>query len=179
MEKFFKVREGNKLHDDCVAYSENLPKVRKIYAELCEIVGLECDKFAPYDHELLIVANTATKEKFKTQLMRECRGASAFKKKSEVGKLWVKLLSENNLTVAHKPQLVFYFTVFFLGETSSRLFELNGTWYGSISRDEDFNTLPEWLEEIKASEFYIVIEEENERRAKNAGVTGGKHGKYF
>ena len=46
------------------------------------------------------------------------------------------------------------------GRHRTRLFEHKGILYGSMESDYDFE-IPEEFEEIKASEFYKVIEEDS------------------
>jgi len=59
--------------------------------------------------------------------------------------------------------LMLYFNVY--GSTSSRLFAIGDKVYCSFKSEYNF-TNPEGFIELKASEFFKIVEDENERRKK-------------
>ena len=80
-----------------------------------------------------------------------------FKLRNPLNKEWVSLCKENGLTEnAHKPYVPFYFTIGCF-KCGWRLFDLDNVIYCTFSSEGDFN-VPEGLTEIKASEFYSIME---------------------
>lgn len=66
--------------------------------------------------------------------------------------------------VVYRPYLPLYFDVL-EGKCSVRLFKKNDIIYCSFSTDKDFKT-PSGLKEIKGSEFYKAIEDNEQRETK-------------
>ncbi|HEY8805698.1 MAG TPA: hypothetical protein VIM42_11455 [Clostridium sp.] len=89
-------------------------------------------------------------------------GLMAFKKTSKINKAWVDLLEEKQIAPTHKPFIQFYFDRGY-GKTRNRLFNIGDTVYCSFEGEHDFSN-PEGFEEIKGSEFFKIVEEENEKR---------------
>lgn len=87
-----------------------------------------------------------------------------FKKNTEVSKMWVELVKD----IGHfeKPELLFYFDL--IGHRwKERLFHIGEKLYCSIESDGEVST-PDFAIEMKASEFYRVIEEEgNKEKGEN------------
>ena len=75
-----------------------------------------------------------------------------------IGKRLVK-----DITPFNRPQL-FYYMKDLIGRWRERLFAVDGKLYGSIeSESEEEIETPEWAEEMKASEFYKILEESVEK----------------
>ena len=82
-----------------------------------------------------------------------------FKKNSEVSKMWIGLVKD--IENFDKPRLLFYFNL--IGHRwKERLFHIGDKLYCSIESDGEVST-PDFVIEMKASEFYKVIEEEENR----------------
>lgn len=83
-----------------------------------------------------------------------------FKKMSAPYKMWMSLTKD--IASFTKPQL-FYYMKDLIGRWRERLFDFDGKLYCSIEseREEEIET-PEWADEMKASEFYKILEESEE-----------------
>ena len=100
--------------------------------------------------------------KFASQLRKDTYsdGLRLFKKNSEVGKKWMALASE--VKPQRKPRLWMYYH-FLMGKMKTRLFRIDGTISCSIENDGQYEK-PDEFREIKASEFFKVIEDYEERK---------------
>lgn len=157
MEKFFIVKKDSQLHTDYFSYLEDRKKVGAAFNELREQFGIETHEFYPFKNSLVIVPTENDVEKFINLMKKTSRGE--FKKTSEQHKAWVEKVKD--IERMGSPKLMFYFPL--LGKRwSERLFEYNGKVYCSIDADVDFEA-PDFVTEIKGSEFYKVIEEFEER----------------
>lgn len=157
MEKFFIVKQDSQLYKDYFSYLEDRKKVGAAFNELREEFGIETHEFYPYKDCLTIVPTKNDAEKFKNLIKKESFGI--FKKTSEPSKAWMEKVK--GIEHMNSPRLLYYFPL--LGKRwSERLFEYDGKVYCSISANVDFET-PDFVTEIKGSEFYKVIEECEER----------------
>ncbi len=82
-----------------------------------------------------------------------------FKKSSKINKMWVSLVKD--IEYFEKPKLMFYFR--FSGPRwSERLFHDGDKLYCSIESEGEI-FVPDFAIEIKASEFFKIIEDQEER----------------
>lgn len=165
MEKYFIVTDENKLKKDYTEYIKNTIDINKIVKEFMKTQEIETKGYCPRNKYLFITPTAKDEETFKTQLCKSVLddGLRRFKKNSEVNKAWVETLTLNNIKVVDKPFIPFYFKKV-LGSVRSRLFEINGNVYCSLEHPEDFET-PKGMEEMKASEFFKIIEDFQENKA--------------
>ena len=159
MEKFYIIPEGTKLHKDFKAWEacdKELVEVAKI---VMEAHGMEATQFVPGSDKLGIVPTPADLEKFRPQLCKTGKsGAAFFKKNSTVNTEWTEKTA--GIQWHRKPFMVCYFSRVW-GRSSSRLFRIGGVVYCSMDCESDFEPL-EPFQEIKASEFWKVIEDYEE-----------------
>lgn len=156
MERFFIVKQDSQLYKDYFRYLEDGKKLIAAFNELREQFGIETCKFYPDKERLIIVPTKNDAEKFKNLMKKTSYGE--FKKASEHHKAWVEKVK--NIEHMRSPRLLYYFPL--LGKRwSERLFEYNGKVYCSIDANVDFK-IPDFVTEIKGSEFYKVIEESEE-----------------
>lgn len=82
-----------------------------------------------------------------------------FKKNTAISKMWVELVKD----IAHfdKPKLVYYMRMNCY-RWKERLFHIGDKLYGSIESDGEVS-VPDFAVEMKASEFYKVIEDAEEK----------------
>ena len=164
-ELYFIVNECSKLYQDYFEYLEDKEKVRKIFLGIKEKYGIEASGFYPNKDRFRIAATRNDLSRFASRLKKTEPGV--FKKNSPMHKEWCSLVAD--IKHMEKPRLVFYIQIpgYRWSET---LFNINGTLYGMIRSNEEFNNdfkLPDFMQEIKASEFYKAIEEEEERVKEN------------
>lgn len=99
--------------------------------------------------------------KYKNVLSVYGNGLYKFKGNSKLAKAWKKLLADNNLEVQRKPRVPIYFNSY-AHRMSSNLFSIEGKVYCSLELvDTNFEEVPENMIEMKASEFYKIVEDNN------------------
>lgn len=156
MEKYFIVHEGSELYSDYFKWFKDKDKVAKAFRTMCEEFGIETKQFYLTKDRFHIVPTPNDNEKFRSMMMKSDYGV--FKKNSSVAKRWVELVKD--IENFKKPQLLFYLPL--LGHRwKERLFNVNSVLYGSVESDGEVE-IPGCMTEIKASEFYKVIEEMEE-----------------
>lgn len=160
MEKFFIVTDKSRLKKDYEDYLENSKKVNELAKEFMDAHGFETHHYGVRGDIFFIVPTREDKVNFSNQLYKDSQGNGlvGFKKNSKMGKAWIDLLEDKKITVQDKPSLPLYFSTFF-GRSSSRLFKVKDIVYCSIDANTQKIDNPEGFEEIKASEFYKIIEE--------------------
>ena len=93
-----------------------------------------------------------------------------FKKNSIPNKRFLELLS---VTEIHPcPRLAFNFDFRVYGKSSSSQFMFKDIAYGTYEAERDFD-LPDKLEEIKASEYYRILEEKRDTMSRLFKVAKG------
>jgi len=135
------------------------------YKEICEIAKnfmteyeIESNQFCARPNAFYIIPSENDKIKFSNMLCKNDigNGLIMFKKKSKIGKAWIN----KNVEVQSQPMINFeYFTQTLSGKM--RLFHdpANNKIYYSIETKYDFDETPEGFIEMKASEFFKVIED--------------------
>ncbi len=105
-----------------------------------------------------IVPTQKDYDMFNQQMKKDSRvnTLSSFKKNSTIFKDLFKILEDKDMKVLHKPFIQFAFPC--CGRSRSRIFEHNGVVYASYEHETDFEN-PKGFQEIKASEFYKVVED--------------------
>lgn len=162
MEKYFKVTEEASLNRDYWSYVKNAKEVNELVKAFMAKHHIETNYYAPTDEKLYIQPTDADEKKFDSVLSQPIEnGLRAFKKNSAIGKDWVKSLNEKGLKVLHRPFVPMYFHGVY-GHLRSRLFDINGTVYCSIEGEFSQLDTPKGFEEMKASEFFKIIEDSEE-----------------
>lgn len=153
MEKYFIVNKESKLYSDYFAWLKDKDKVANAVKTVCEEFEIQTRQFYLVKERFEIVPTENDYAKFKGLMMKSDYGA--FKKNSPVSKRWRELIKD--IDHFKKPQLFYYFPL--LGYSwRERLFNVEQTLYGSIESDGEIQ-LEDFVTEIKASEFYKVVEE--------------------
>ena len=159
MGKYFVVNEDSVLYADYFAWKNNRSKISDAFKKVCDKFGIETTEFYLDQKRLHIHPLESDFEKFKDMMKKDSWGE--FKKNSEPSKMWVELVKD----IEHfgKPRLLLYFRS--LGSRwKERLFDIDGKLYGSIESNQDVN-MPDFVTEIKASEFYKIIEDYEEKQS--------------
>lgn len=152
MDKYFEIQADCDLYRKYFAYKNDAPKVVAAYKEVCEKFGIETKQFYVTKAYLRIVPTEADREKFESLMKKTNYGE--FKKNSEPCKMWVSLVKD--IENFEKPKLFYYFDL--LGHRwKERVFEVENKLYCLIESDGEVST-PDFAIEMKASEFYKIIE---------------------
>ena len=158
MEKYFVVTKKSPLRDDYLKYKENRTVVRQHVKDFMEEQGIETSQYYESVDVLYIVPTEKDNDNFGKMLAKDIgNGLRPFKKNSIMAKAWVNSLKEKGVDILHNPHPGFYFNELH-GRFRYRLFAINDVVYCSMDMDHDFET-PEGMEEIKASEFFKIIED--------------------
>ena len=158
MENYYMIPKQLPLHQEYMDYVENNKTMREISHEFLIDNNIDTKEYASTKDTFYIVPTEKDIEDFGKFLCKEVDGVlRAFKVKSKIGKAWRDNLNEKGV----QPYLMMYFNVY--GNTSSRLFAINDEVYCSFKSEYNFDN-PEGFIELKASEFFKIVEDENERR---------------
>lgn len=153
MEKYFIVKEDCSLYKDYFNHKKSEKEIYSAYKRVCEEFGIESNQFFLSKNSFSIIPTDKDKEKFNSVLKKTNYGE--FKKNSAPSKMWISLVKD--IHNFDKPRLIYYFEL--LGHTwRERLFDKENVLYCSVESDRDIKT-PNFVTEIKASEFYKVIED--------------------
>nr|DAT54043.1 MAG TPA: hypothetical protein [Caudoviricetes sp.] len=161
MEKFYEVTDESKIKEEYLLYKENSEKIREVYKKFKKRHGIEASSYYPTTSNLYIIPTENDIKNFGNQLTKkdEGEGLRRFRANSRINKAWVRILEKLSLEVLHKPLLGFYFNI--VGRHRTRIFSVDDKVYCSLQSEHEFKT-PKGLEEIKASEFFKIIEDYNE-----------------
>ena len=164
MEKYFIVKNGTKLYNDYITNSEVKEKINNAFNEFSETNGITSDSYYQDATRLRIELNCNDMKKFGSQIKVNTNGD--FKKTSELNKKWVAMCKDKNINSPRRIMIMDYIKCHSY-KTSSRLFKLGDTLYGSLDNktDEEFTLSDDYIE-LKASEFYKAIEDEKEKEMK-------------
>lgn len=157
MEKYMEIRKDCQLYKDYFEWVENWDAIKSLLNGIKEKYGLESEGFYPYKDRFKIVPTENDNKKFASILKKTSYGE--FKKNTEISKEWIAGVEK--IGRIKKPQLFFYFNL--LGHRwKERLFHIGDKLYCSIESDGEVS-VPEFALEMKASEFYKIIEESEEK----------------
>lgn len=159
-DKYFRIKKDCPLYEDYFAHESDKKKIASAFTEVREKYGIETHGFYPSKEYFRIVPTSNDNKEFSDYLKKTNYGE--FKKNSEISKAWIDLAKD--IEHMEKPRLIFYFNL--LGyHWKERLFDIDGVLYCSIESDREVST-PDFAEEMKASEFYKIVEDCEERNKK-------------
>ena len=157
MDKYFEIKPDCALYKDYFAHENVKEQIINAYKVVCEKFGIETNKFYMVKDYFRIVPTENDLKKFERVMKKTNYGE--FKKGSAPSKMWKELVG--SIENFNKPKLFYYFDS--LGHRwKERVFHVGNKVYCSIESDGEVST-PTFAYEMKASEFYRVIEghEEN------------------
>lgn len=157
MEKYYIVTPNSSIYKEYMDYKATSEKVNTAFVEFAKEQGFETHEYYQSADRLHICPTDGDIDKFGKYFKKDTPGL--FKKNSLPAKAWINKCQVLGLKSPHKPILSFEFRVF--GRTSNRLFMINNVLYASFRAECDFKNL-DGLEEIKASEFFRVVEDYEE-----------------
>lgn len=155
MERFFIVK-NKKLIELHKEYESMKKKVNDAFVEFSEKHGIEAKEYYQQTGHLKIVPTENDKQKFASQLTKD---GVTFRKNSALAKEWVNTCKELGLETPWKPTWELRRLVNTNARFRSRLFILNDVLYGSFEMDYDFELPEEHFTELKASEFWKIVED--------------------
>lgn len=160
MERYFIVTEQSRLHKSWFAYKENREQLRKFVKDFKVANGIEADGYYADNHNFYIVPTEQDKATFGSALCSPVNdGLRKFKKSTKIGKAWLKALEDADFKIIGKPMVILYFKGL-QGRHRSRIFDQDGVLYCSLDPAE--GDTPEGFVEMKASEFFKVVEDQRE-----------------
>lgn len=156
MEKYFEIDKSHRIYSEYFEWLEDKDKVMNLYKEFAEMLGIEATEFIPRKDVLGIVLKGEDNKKFGKYLRVPEDRIRYFKKNSSYANDWARLVRERELKILRKPNIAWYINAYW--KASTRLFDVNGKLYGSFECERVFE-LPDEFTEMKASEFYKIIED--------------------
>lgn len=163
MEKYFLITEEAILHRDYYKYLSNQKEVDALVQSFVKEHEIEAEHYHASADCIYIVPTDADNEKFKNVLGAAIsNGLQKFKGSSKIHKAWIKMLKEKDLKVLYQPRVIFYLR-HEGGKFRSRLFEQDGALYCSFEPAP--LEIPQGFVEMKASEFYKILETDSAESA--------------
>lgn len=153
MDKYFEIKPDCELYRDYFAYKEDEPKIVAAFKSVCEKFGIESEGFYMKKDRLWVEPTLKDNENFSGMMKKTNYGE--FKRNSAPSKMWVELVK--NIEHFEKPRVMFYFHMTCY-RWKERLFHIGDRLYCSIESNGEVS-VPEFAVEMKASEFYKVIED--------------------
>lgn len=156
MERFFIVKNED-LIKQVKDFESMRIKINDAFREFAKKHDIETTQYYLCTDQLKISPTLNDIEKFKGQLKVD---RTTFKIKSAMNKEWVEICKVNGLITPERPswELMRLVGAGFW-RFSSRLFSLNDKVYGSLEMETPFKLPEEHFIELKASEFYKIIED--------------------
>jgi len=159
MERYFQVTGQSDLFNQYMEYKNNQQVLHNISKEFMDTQGIETDTYAYQSNTFYIVPTEKDLEKFNKSLCKPLSNdLRAFKANSKVGKAWVNILEEKQVKIKYKPFVGHSFRNC-LGKNRSRIFAIDSIVYCSFENEYDFEDTPEGFIELKASEFWKIVED--------------------
>lgn len=163
MEKYFEVKRDSDFYKKYFDFLDMSDKVNELFKQFVKENNIETKQYYQNTERLSIIPTEKDKIAFKGMFVQNSN--TAFKKTTPICKSWVSLCKEHGLKTPRKPNLLWDSSCK-LGSYSvgSRLFHIGEKLYGSIDNKCDANIkLTDDFVEMKASEFYKIIEESEEK----------------
>lgn len=161
MEKYYIVAPDSPVHKKYLDYKAMSEKVNIAFKEFAKEWEIETHEYYQSVEYLHICPTESDAKKFGKYFKKDASGL--FKKNSPLAKDWADKCRALGLTSAFKPNLGFEIAVY--GRSRSRLFMIKDILYASFEIDRDYEN-PEGFKEIKASEFFKIVEEYEESLEK-------------
>lgn len=147
------------MYEDFFKWIDETEKIRKIYNDFSNTYGIEAEQFLPTKSRLFIVPTEKDKDKFFMDFTRDYgeKGLRQFRCNSDIGRYWKRAVAD--MPIPHKPHYLQYGFALY-DKYTERLFNVGGKLYGSICTQSNAFKLTDWMKEMKASDFFKIIESE-------------------
>ena len=156
MEKYYIVSPGSEVYKEYMKYEKFVDAISKAFSDFADQHGIKATKFYTYTSVLHIFPEKEDIERFGDSMTKTEFGR--FKKSSELSQKWVAKCKELGLVEVRKPFVPFLFNA--IAKSSWRLFSIKDDVYCTYESTSKFDA-PECFTEIKASEFYKIMEDNN------------------
>lgn len=162
MEKFYIVKD-EKLINDYKEWEIDDLKIQEAFVQLKKEFEIESNEYYANSERLVFKLKDSDYKKFKKDLM--ANSTERFKIKSPQNKRWLELMKEKGIKGLRKPFIKDYLhTGCIGGKMWSNLFEIESVLYGYFETEfEKKISPPEGFIEIKASQYYKIIEDYEEK----------------
>jgi hypothetical protein len=165
-EKFYIVTEKSPLFKEYFDWLKNEKVAREFACDFAKRYGLPA--LISYDNTTFsIIVDRKKSNPFMVQLKKapcwtEKGELYDFKKNSPIGKAWIGELKAANLKILRRPLVLMYFSNP-CGRWGWELFDYENRLYLKIETECEPNT-PEGMMEIKGSEYYKAVEEQDAKK---------------
>lgn len=156
MEKYYFVSPESEIYKEYMEYEKFVDVISKVFSDFADQNGIKAVGFYPRTNVLHIEPTIEDIDHFGDSMSKTELGR--FKQKSELSRKWVAKCKELGLVEVHKPFIPFLFNV--VAKSSWRLFSVKDDVYCTYQCTSNFDA-PEDFKEIKASEFYKIMEDNN------------------
>lgn len=158
MEKYFVINKDSQCYSDYFKWKEDVKKIIVVWKKFKKEHSIESESFVPGKKRLLIQPTKADLVNLKGCFNRTVsNGLRQFNARSRIAKDWIETVK--NIDIPSKPHY-FEYGIRLEGRSASRIFSINDVLYGSI--DAESVVLLPFMVEIKASEFFKIIEDYEE-----------------
>lgn len=156
MEKFFTIKKDSAFYEAYVQYEKDVKANAEAFKKFSEEHGIEATLYVPGDSFVMIIPTQNDLKNFEGMFIAKefGDGLRKFKKNCKITKDWVEVAK--TIPKPNKPDY-FSYGMRFNGRFSSRCFMIGYVLYGSA--ESKTVELLDFMEEIKASEFYKAIED--------------------
>lgn len=162
MDKYFEIKPDCGLCKEYFAHEKAKEKIAEAFNTVRDKFGIESKTFYLYKDRFWINPTENDMEKFSGMMAKEKNGL--FRKNSVISKMWVE--SVKNIVHFERPQLIYYVPM--VGNRwKERMFHVGEKLYCSVEVNGEMFT-PDFAVEMKASEFYKVIEDAEESGGKSS-----------
>lgn len=158
MERCFTISKEAKLYEAYKKYEDNVKSNNKIIDKFMKDNGIEANEYCCISRDTFAIVPTESDvQKFGASLTQKDwgHGLRAFNKRSKICKAYKNL----DLNIVHRPMLWQYVP---FSSAAVRLFMLDDVLYATLDGKEitPETHFPTWFNEIKRSEFYRILEEQ-------------------
>lgn len=159
MRKFFILTDECEYKKDYLNYMENAKIVNELVKEFFRDKGVETKEYYIDSNQLYIIPTEKDEDKFDKYLNKPIeQGLRAFKKNSKMNKDFMQFFKDRNVEILKNPILIMYLS--FTGKVRTTTFLKGDTMYAEIEAEKAFNSDVKGFIEIKASEYYLAVEDE-------------------
>ena len=165
MEKHFIVKDEG-IINEWKEYLRLCDVERELFRLIKEEVGFEANRFFLDESDIFIVPEGSDNEKFNGMFTKVYYndGLKKFNSRSSVAKAWKAMAKKNGFKTPRRPVLSWCLMgKNLIGKSSQTLYEVDGVLYARFELDRDYQIDDGQVEEIKASEFYKIAEDYNEK----------------
>lgn len=156
----FKVRKDSEFYKKYFEAQEEKKKFKQLAEKFLDENGFQDVKESYMSDRLMLDLSHEQREKYKNELIKDTNkyGLSCFKMTSQTQKKWKKEVWEKINSKLISNIKLWFWGIISVGKY--KLWDYNGDLYGYLLDNEKNEiNLPGYMEEMKMSEYYKIIEE--------------------